>query len=400
MRAMSNRWWIMITLAYGLSAPAVAADACSARSVLLGWASLPADTFRPGPPSGAFDDAGVRRPAPRFASQPVQGVSSIKPAAAGWWALSDNGFATRTNSSDYLLALYRFEAVPRRRTGGTPRIELREALELRDPARHFPYRITRELEADRRFTGADLDPESLVVMADGSFWIGDEFGPWLLHFSAAGELLAPPYEWPDNLRSPQHPQVIAAKAQATVPASRGIEGLALAADGVTLVAALESPLANDAAEGRFVRLYRFDTARGEFRGTAQRYPLSDAATSIGEISHVAGERFLALERDDGVGAAARWKRVTAFDLRDGPVDPHCVVDLLDVADPNNLSGFGPRYTMPYFTIEAVHAIDARTLLVVNDNNYPAKGARGADVAEFTEWAWIRLPASLMPRAKR
>ncbi len=394
---MLYRSFIAITLTGVLAGPLSAADSCGPRATLEAWASLPADTFRAGPPAGEFDDGGLRRPAPRFASQPVQGVSSIKPARAGWWALSDNGFATRVNSSDYLLTVYRFEVLPRRRASDTPRVELREAVELRDPARRFPYRLTREFEAERRLTGADLDPESLVVMADGTFWISDEFGPWLLHFSPAGELLAPPYELPDGLRSPQHPAALANPSTATVPASRGIEGLALAADGVTLLAALESPLASDVAAGRFVRVYRFDTSRREFVGAPLRYPLDMAATSIGEIAHVADERFLALERDDGVGDAARWKRVYAFDLQGERLVRHCVVDLLDIADPNNLAGFGSRYSLPYFTLEAVHVVDARRLLVVNDNNYPSSGARGAGVTEFTEWAWIRLPKRLLPR---
>jgi hypothetical protein len=38
-------------------------------------------------------------------------------------------------------------------------------------------------------TGADFDVESIVRAADGTYWIGDEFGPFLLHFSATGTLL-------------------------------------------------------------------------------------------------------------------------------------------------------------------------------------------------------------------
>ena len=41
--------------------------------------------------------------------------------------------------------------------------------------------------------------------ADDTFWIGDEFGPWLLHFSIDGELLGPPIELPDAVYSPDHP---------------------------------------------------------------------------------------------------------------------------------------------------------------------------------------------------
>ena len=73
----------------------------------------------------------------------------------------------------------------------------------------FPWRLADENSPERLLTGADADPESLVTMPDESFWIGDEIGPWLLHFSVDGELLAPPVELPDNVRSVDHPLVLA-----------------------------------------------------------------------------------------------------------------------------------------------------------------------------------------------
>jgi glycerophosphoryl diester phosphodiesterase len=54
--------------------------------------------------------------------------------------------------------------------------------------------LVRGADPGRLLTGADLDPESLVRMRDGSLWIGDEFGPFLLHFDADGRLLEPALE--------------------------------------------------------------------------------------------------------------------------------------------------------------------------------------------------------------
>ena len=58
--------------------------------------------------------------------------------------------------------------------------------------------------------GSISDPESMQRTSNGDIWIGDEFGPYLLHFSADGVLLSPPISLPDpklqgsELRSPQN----------------------------------------------------------------------------------------------------------------------------------------------------------------------------------------------------
>ena len=141
----------------------------------------------------------------------MQGVSSIKPGptAGAWWALSDNGFGRKWNSSDYRLCIYLFDVRPRTEAGPDSRTALQAVIELSDPAKFFPWRLAEESTPERFLTGADADPESLVAMPDETFWIGDEIGPWLLHFSVDGELLAPPVELPDHVRSVDHPLVLA-----------------------------------------------------------------------------------------------------------------------------------------------------------------------------------------------
>ena len=220
---------------------------------------MPAGAFRGGPSSGQFDNEGRRAAAPRFDSQPVQGVSSIKPGSipGAWWALSDNGFGRKWNSSDYRLCVYLFEVRPRTQAGPDSRTALQAVIELSDPARHFPWRLTDESTDERFLTGSDADPESLVTMADESFWIGDEFGPWLLHFSVDGELLAPPVELPDHARSVDHPLVLAGADSAKISRSRGFEAMDLAGDGRTLVTILEGVVSGDPP--RQLRVQRYDT---------------------------------------------------------------------------------------------------------------------------------------------
>ena len=382
-----------VTAAAWLVVAAVLPGAVAAE--LAGFASWPADSFAGGPPSGQYTAEGRRLPQPRFAAQPVQGVSSIKPGPrpGTWWALSDNGFGTRANSFDYRLAIYLFEADP-----AAGRVRLERRIELRDPARQFPWRLTEESLPERPLTGADADPESLVVMPDGSFWIGDEHGPWLLHFSAEGLLLEPPVALrrPDGavLRSASNPEVLAGAATADLRASKGFEGLAPGPQPGTLLAMLEGAIPGDPPEE--LRLFEFDLARRDWTGRSWRYRLDSPAHAAAELA-VRGDVYLVIERDDGHGGDARFKRI--FELRlpaDGAeaasgaaaTGRRLVADLLDIANPHGLAGSGPRFRFPFFTPEAVHAAGGSRLLVVADNNYPATGARRAGQRDDTEWIWL------------
>ena len=77
---------------------------------------------------------------------------------------------------------------------------------------------------------------------DGTFWISEEFGPFLVHVAADGRLLEPPVPVP-GVRSPQNPFLDLADRsrpeRPTLAASRGFEGLAISPDGGTLYALLE-----------------------------------------------------------------------------------------------------------------------------------------------------------------
>ena len=88
------------------SLPVTAARQAVPGAELVGYAVLPADTFAPGPPSGAFGSNGERG-APRFPSQPVQGFSGIRPRPDdSVLVLADNGFGSRKNSPDFELRIY------------------------------------------------------------------------------------------------------------------------------------------------------------------------------------------------------------------------------------------------------------------------------------------------------
>lgn len=213
---------LALHLATFIAFGATLADDAAPRATLLGRAVLPAATFAPGDTSGTRIGKGPihGQKVPFADRQPVGGVSSIVAAGAGeYLALADNGFGKLENSADFLLCVYVLRPNLRtksHRGGGS--IEVVRRIELRDPDRKVPFTITHHFDERRRLTGADFDPESLQQAADGSLWIGEEFGPYLLHFSSEGNLLDPPYPLPDPaapsepLRSPQNPRFAAPSA--------------------------------------------------------------------------------------------------------------------------------------------------------------------------------------------
>jgi glycerophosphoryl diester phosphodiesterase len=182
---------------------------------LEGRAVLPAATFAPGPPSGlriSGPAAGVTVP---FASQPVQGFSALLPARDGdLLAMPDNGYGSLENSADFNLRVYRIH--PRFATAddaAAGSVKVEGHVQLRDPDHRLPFSIVNEFTRERVLTGADLDIESLQRdPQDGSFWFGDEFGPFLVHTDTTGRVLAAPSALPDpdhrgkDVRAPQSPR--------------------------------------------------------------------------------------------------------------------------------------------------------------------------------------------------
>jgi hypothetical protein len=390
---------------------------------LVGRAVLPADTFAQGPATGAqiAPDANLNGRTAPFESHPVQGVSAILPADSegNWFVLSDNGFGARANSGDYLL---RFYEVRPDWTAGT--VEVIGFTQLSDPNNLAAFPIVNEDTEDRLLTGADFDIESFRRAPDGTFWVGEEFGPYLLQFSAEGVLLQAPIPTPypeilsefarglDTVQSPDHPDFVALadadarRAAANLPGSRGFEGMALNTSGTTLYTMLEGPLFEDTDQRRLL-IQAFDIATSTYTGDFWFYTMSANSNAIGELTAINDNELLVIERDGGEGNNAAFKRVYRVDLTNVGDDGHTmnktlVVDLLALHDAQGLTqpeagavGLGPVFKFPFVTIESVYAIDATTLVIVNDNNYPFSAGRRPGVQpDDTEFILIRLPEAL------
>jgi hypothetical protein len=432
-------------------------------ATLAGHAILPAASFvappQGAPPgfalSGRFAGPGNQRverpesvpgstgPAPNgrptglsfpFRGQPVQGFSGIKPVAGeagAYWVLTDNGFGNRRNSPDALLMLHKLRPDFR---AGTVTVE--RTLFLSDPNRQVPFVIATDPSPNRLLTGADFDLESIQPVADG-FWLGDEFGPFLIKVDLEGRVqrVVETRLDAETLRSPDHPalQVPASPAAPVafrVRRSGGYEGMALTPDGARLWAMLEQPLfapGSDQPEGRFLRVLEFDVARGDWTGRAVTFALAEGVTAIGDFNFIDDSRALVIERDNGEGDPslacapgqappacfhnpARVKRVTLVDMAtpdaQGFVRKIGHVDLMAIRDPDGAARTQgdrapgaprDRFGFPFFTIENVAMVDADHIIVGNDNNLPFSAGRHLTRADDNEFILLRVPELLRAR---
>ncbi|MGW4957872.1 esterase-like activity of phytase family protein [Nonomuraea sp. NPDC004186] len=372
-------------------ATAAATSDGAARATLTGFASLPAQTFVPGSePSGSqIGTAPINGVTPPFSGQPVQGFSGIVRRGDGTFdVLSDNGYGNKANSADFLLRVHRIK--PDFRAGT---VNVLGGFNLSDPQGRVSWPLTR---ADRKLTGADFDVESIVRADDGTYWIGDEFGPFLLHFSARGTLLEAPIELP-GVKAPENPTLNGAAPN--LAGSKGFEGMARSADGRWLYPLLEGTVNGDPAGT--LRMNEFDVRKRAYTGKRWTYRLDSPANAIGDAIAVDQHRFLIIERDNNQGDAAALKRVYLADSRDrdhdGAMDKTLAADLLDLANPKGLGGFGETFRFPFQTIEDVVILDDRTLGILNDNNFPFSSGRTPGQPDNDEFIIVRLPWRLHAR---
>jgi hypothetical protein len=387
-------------------------------------------TDRPGSIAGTTGPAPAGRPiglSLPFIGQPVQGFSGIKPVAGApgsYWVLSDNGFGNKRNSPDAMLMLHRIR--PDWRSG---QVALEQTIFLSDPDRRIPFRIAYEGSERRYLTGGDFDIESIQPVADG-FWLGDEFGPFLIKVDLEGRVRQVVETVIDGrlIRSPDNPALQVPATGFDSQRSGGFEGLAQSPDGSRLYALLEKPLlANGQPEGRFLRIAELDTASGAWTGRVLRYRTEEGTTSIGDFNMIDDRRALIIERDDGEGdpslacsaganppgcfaAPARLKRVYVVDL--GAVDEQGFVrklgyiDLMAIRDLEGLARTHgdraqaeprDRFAFPFFTIENVAVVDGEHIIVGNDNNLPFSAGRHLTRADDNELILLRVPELLRAR---
>ena len=374
------------------AALAVAAPSAHA-ATLEGRALLPADAGFPAPFAGVpgTDPA----PAPG-ARQPVGGFSALldAPGRDTYWAMPDNGFGSKSNSRSFLLRLYKVRLDLETARGGDGSVRILDEITLSDPDRRVPFPIVTEGSADRLLTGGDFDVESVRVDRRGDLWFGEEFGPFLLHTDASGRVLEAPIPTP-GVASPDNP---APAGPVNLARSNGFEAMAVSTDGRRLYPVLEGAVSGDEPVVR--RVFEFDIERGRYTDRRWQYRVGDPTHLVSDMTALSRDRFVALERDNFEGAAARHKRafVVGIDRPGGVLPRREVADLLDIADPAGISqpaapgdiGIGDPFAMPYVTIESVLPLGHDRLAIVNDTNFGSRG-RNPDAPDASDFIVIDVP---------
>jgi hypothetical protein len=200
--------------------------------------------------------------------------------------------------------------------------ELVEEIPLRDSSGHpFSGLVNSENptgEKVENLKGAELahdpdgyDPEGLVAMPDGSFWVSDEYGPFITHFNSEGREIQ---------RLSPFNGALPAELAKRVP-NRGMEGLTLTPDGSTLVGMMQSSLQQadlGTTSGKKDTPTRIVTYNLRTHKTHEYLFLLDEpvtnSVANSEITALSNTTFLIDERDGNFPAAGGYKKLWEVNL--------------------------------------------------------------------------------------
>ncbi|MBO0767317.1 MAG: esterase-like activity of phytase family protein [Solirubrobacterales bacterium] len=158
------------------------------------------------------------------------------------------------------------------------------------------------------------DSEGLVALPDGTFWVSDEYGPFITHFNAAGHQigrLSPFSSGKDGL-----PPELRYRT-----ANQGLEGLTITPDGKELVAAVQSALnqpdlgSTKAKKLAATRIVTYDLKTGaEHEYIYLLHNPAQNSGAISELTALSDHTFLVDERDGNFPGKGAFKRLYKIDI--------------------------------------------------------------------------------------
>jgi len=232
-----------------------------------------------------------------------------------------------------------------------------------------------------------LDPEAVVYMPDGSFFISDEYTPGIFRFSADGKLLGvtrPPEAFTPMRKgevnfSSNNPGVNAKAPKPGNPEhgrqnNQGLEGLSLSVDGKTLTAVLQSATRQDGGDApatrRHTRALVYDIADPANLKLLREHvvPLpvfqdGEGKTLVAaqsELLAIDADQFLMISRDSNNGQGVK-----------GSTSRYRAIDILDLHGATNIAGTefdGAKAVAPDGVLDAsVKPATLRPFIDINDN---------------------------------
>ncbi len=298
------------------------------------------------------------------------------------------------------MAVEFVRAIPLRRRDGRPLSGL--PLPGGGEAKMEP---TFDLDGSLREADGGADTEGLAVLADGSFWAADEYGPSLMKVAPDGLVTA---RWAprgvtgecDPPLTPVLP-VIAARRRL----NRGFESVAASADGAWLYTAFQSPLAHPekiAGEtARHGRIWKLESASGEvvgqylypfdrprsFERDAREGDVKRRDLKICELTWIGPDRLLVLER------ISRTAKIYRVDLAGFATPPeHLDIGTRPTLEEMESDDLGPAGVRPLVKtlifstdeakdivpdLEGMAVLSDRELILVNDNDFGVEGVETA-----------------------
>lgn len=261
-------------------------------------------------------------------------------------------------------------------TQGKSRVEREISLKRPDgqPLSGLPNQFKNEIAVtrDKKVLQPDphgLDSEAIVKASDGSFWLADEYGPSLVHFSPAGQWIKRYVPQGALIGSVTHTEELLPRHYLNRLTNRGFEALAL--DGHRLFAFLQSPLPQD---GRFLRILEFDIKE---KKVVAEYLYLMQFDKIGDAVALGDDRFLLIDQDGGGGTKGQqW----LIELNLSEASNVLNVDLSAPGDKPTHPGVATRRvhlnSMGFTYSEKAEGLTMTpdgTFLIVNDNDYELPG---------------------------
>jgi hypothetical protein len=161
---------------------------------------------------------------------------------------------------------------------------------------------------DLGFPSRRLDPEGIRVGANGTFFVSDEYGPYIFEFDGQGRLvcrIAVPAKFAIANPSADPNQELLGNTSGR-QANRGMEGLAISPDGTTLYGIMQNALIQDRGLnpgtvdrlGLNNRILKVNLVTGQTQEYVYVIDAINRGQGVSEILAINDHEFLVIERDN------------------------------------------------------------------------------------------------------